>query len=671
MSQHQNALSKSNSPYLQQHANNPVDWVEWSENAFQKAERENKLVLVSIGYSACHWCHVMERESFEDESVAELMNRHFMCIKVDREERPDVDQVYMNAVQLMTQQGGWPLNCFTLPDGRPIYGGTYFPKEQWTNVLDKLWETYEDNREKVLQYAAKLTEGVQVSELVEKVEMKPDFEAEVIELLVKKWKQNFDFDNGGSRRAPKFPLPNNYEFLLRYGYQNNDNTVLNHVRLTLKKMAQGGIYDQLIGGFSRYSVDMIWKVPHFEKMLYDNGQLLSLYAQAYQYDNQPLYADVMHQTIEWLNNEMKDEEGGFFSALDADSEGVEGKFYTWTKAELTALLGNDFEWYSAFYNIDDLGYWENDQYILIRTQTKADFAKTQGWKLEDFEKRLERANEKLRSARQERVRPGLDDKKITAWNAMTIKGLALSGLALNNTEYIDRAIATAEWVIKHQLKNDGSLWRTRKSGHSSIDAFLEDYAHVIDAFTTLYEATFNEKWLKMAKELLSYTQNHFLDESSRLFYFTKQNKDLIARKMEINDNVIPASNSVMANNLFTLGKYYHDEQLITDAKQMLSNIYDQLPQYGSGYSNWALLALSFNMKFHELAITGTDAVAQRRKLGQHYTPHTVIAGGKSSQLPFLADKSKADDTLFYVCENYTCKAPVRTLQEVIDELDGS
>ncbi|MGM0479317.1 MAG: thioredoxin domain-containing protein [Bacteroidota bacterium] len=671
MSKHQNALSEANSPYLQQHAHNPVDWVEWSEAAFQKAEKENKLVLISIGYSACHWCHVMERESFEDESVAELMNRHFVCIKVDREERPDVDQVYMNAVQLMTQQGGWPLNCFALPDGRPIYGGTYFPREQWTTVLEKLWETYEEDRAKVLKYAEKLTEGVQVSELVGKVEMKPDFDVDVIHSLVKKWKQNFDFDNGGNRRAPKFPLPNNYEFLLRYGFQNSDSTVLNHVRLTLEKMAHGGIYDQLIGGFSRYSVDMVWKVPHFEKMLYDNGQLLSLYAQAYQHDKQPLYADVLNQTIDWLVHEMQDEEGGFFSALDADSEGVEGKFYTWTKDELAALLGDDFDWYADFYNINNVGYWENDQYILMRTQTKADFAKSRGWNLEDFEKRLESANDKLRTARKKRIRPGLDDKKITAWNAMTIKGLALSGLALNNTDYIHLATETAEWLIEHQMKNDGSLWRTRKSGRSSIDAFLEDYAHVIDAFSTLYEITLNERWLAIAKKLLSYTQNHFQDESSRLFYFTKQNKDLIARKMEINDNVIPASNSVMGNNLFTLGKYYYDEQLITDAQQMLSNIYDQMPQYGAGYSNWALLALNFSMKFRELAIMGENAVQQRRKLGQHYMPNTVIAGGNDNQLPFLKDKPTSQETLFYVCENYTCKAPVKTLQAVVEELGGS
>ena len=668
MAQHTNALINSNSPYLIQHAHNPVNWLEWSQEAFDQAEKEDKLVLVSIGYSACHWCHVMEHESFESEEVAKVMNEHFVCIKVDREERPDVDQVYMNAVQLMTQQGGWPLNCFTLPDKRPIYGGTYFKKDQWMNILLKLYETYKQDKPKVLEYAKQLTEGVQVSELVEKIEVKDDFDPQVIDALIQKWKQNFDFDEGGGKRAPKFPLPNNYEFLLRYGYQNKDKTVLNHVTLTLKKMAFGGIYDQLVGGFSRYSVDMIWKVPHFEKMLYDNGQLLSLYALAYQHDKNPVYADVIQQTVSWLENEMLDIEGGFFSALDADSEGVEGKFYTWTKEELKQLLGEDFEWFSEFYNVNNLGYWEHNQYILMRTYSNEEFAINKSWSTEDFEEKLKNTNDKLRTAREKRVRPGLDDKKLTAWNAMTIKGLALAGLALNDDYYIQRAIKTGEWILEHQLKEDGSLWRSRKSGESKIDAFLEDYAHVIDAFVTLYETTFDEKWINHAKDLLAFTQKHFQDDSSKLFYFSKENTELIARKMEINDNVIPASNSVMAHNLFNIGKLFHDENMIDYSRQMLTNIYDQMPQYGSGYSNWAMLALNFNLPFYELAIMGEDALAQREQLGVHYTPNMVVAGGNDGGIPFLEDKPRKEGVLFYVCENYTCKAPLTTVSEVLEVL---
>jgi len=443
---------------------------------------------------------------------------------------------------------------------------------------------------------------------------------------------------------------------------------LNHVALTLKKMAFGGIYDLLVGGFSRYSVDLIWKVLHFEKMLYDNGQLLSLYALAYQHDKNPIYADVIRQTISWLENEMLDMEGGFFSALDADSEGVEGKFYTWTKEELTQLLGNDFEWFSEFYNINNLGYWEHNQYILMRTETKVDFAKNKGWDLKDFEEQLKSANDKLLAVREKRIRPGLDDKKLTAWNAMTIKGLALSGLALNESAFTQRAIKTGEWILKNQLKDDGSLWRSRKSGESKIDAFLEDYAHVIDAFVTLYETTFDEKWINHAKDLLLFTQQHFQDNDSKLFYFSKENTELIARKMEINDNVIPASNSVMAHNLFKIGKLFHDETLVEDARQMLTNIYDQMPQYGSGYSNWAMLALNFNLPFYELAIMGDNALSQREEMGKHYAPNMVIAGGNEGNIPFLEDKPRKEEVLFYVCEGYVCKAPLKGLDVVLEEM---
>ncbi|MEX1191403.1 MAG: thioredoxin domain-containing protein [Brumimicrobium sp.] len=665
---HTNDLIHSNSPYLLQHAHNPVNWVEWSENAFKKAKTEDKLVLVSIGYSACHWCHVMEHESFEDESVAKLMNDNFICIKVDREERPDVDQVYMNAVQLMTQQGGWPLNCFALADGRPIYGGTYFPKEQWINVLKSLHETYVNDKPKVLEYAGKLTEGVQQSELIEKSKVNEVFDKSKIDLLIQKWKQNFDFDNGGSKRAPKFPLPNNVEFLLRYAYQKNDSTVRNHVRLTLEKMAFGGIYDQLGGGFSRYSVDMLWKVPHFEKMLYDNGQLLSLYAQAYQFEKNPLYASVVEETIEWLTREMKDEEGGFYAALDADSEGVEGKYYTWSKGELKSILDNDFEWFSELYNVNELGYWEENQYILMRTSTIEDFAKKYGFKINEFEKILTETKNKLLKVRGKRIKPGLDDKKITSWNAMTIKGLALSGLALNNQKYISKAKAAGEWIVKHQMKNDDSLWRTRKGSVSKINGFLEDYAHTIDAFLTLYEVTFDERWLTKAMALLKYCQANFQDFETKMFYFTEKNTELVARKTEVNDNVIPASNSVMGNNLFKLGKLFRDEILISEAKQMLSNMYEYMPQYGSGYSNWALLALNFNEQFYEVAVMGEDALNQNLKLGEEYIPNKIIAGGKSSPLPFLHDKPTKSETLIYVCVDYACKAPVQEVQSAIQEI---
>ncbi|PWH85433.1 thioredoxin domain-containing protein [Brumimicrobium oceani] len=669
MAKHTNELINSSSPYLLQHAHNPVNWVEWSDVAFEKAKNENKLILISVGYSACHWCHVMERESFENEEVAALMNEYLVCIKVDREERPDVDQIYMNAVQLMTQQGGWPLNCFALPDGRPIYGGTYFKKDQWMSIIEQLWSTYKKDRKRVLEYAKQLTDGVINSELIEAVESKEEFEPARLEELVQKWKQNFDFDEGGNNRAPKFPMPNNWEFLLNYGVIKNDKTILNHAHKTIRKMALGGIYDQLGGGFSRYSVDDLWKVPHFEKMLYDNGQLLSLYAKAYQHSGNALYKDVLDQTIAWLLREMRHSDNGFYSALDADSEGIEGKYYTWKKEELKAILGDDFEWFAEFYNINPKGYWEEGVYILLRSFTKKEWCELKKINLEDFEKQISEVHEKLNKARNKRIRPGLDDKQLTAWNAMTVKGLVDAGLALQNETYIQEAKNTANWILEHQMNEEtGQLFRTRKDGVSKINGFLEDYANVIDTFIALYEATFEVIWIEKANQIMDFTIAHFFDDQSKMFFFTDKDTDLLTRKLEVNDNVIPASNSIMARNLFRLSKLNHLTKYREMSQQMLSNIYDLMPAYGSGYSNWAMLALSFTEKFYEVAITGENSTEKRFELGNYYIPNALFAGGKEMNIPFLEDKSFTQESTIYVCENFSCQAPTQSLEETVLKL---
>ncbi|MDX1652153.1 MAG: thioredoxin domain-containing protein [Brumimicrobium sp.] len=659
-----NDLIKSSSPYLLQHAHNPVNWVEWSTEAFDRARAENKLVLISIGYSACHWCHVMEKESFENIEVAEIMNKYFVCIKVDREERPDVDQIYMQAVQIMTGQGGWPLNCFALNDGRPIYGGTYFPIDQWKTVLQNLQQVFSEQPEKVEDYAEKLTEGIRQSDLINKQIVAGEFDTDILDLLVKKWKTKFDFEEGGDHRAPKFPLPNNYEFLLRYGVQKKDKTVLSHVALTLEKMAFGGIYDQIGGGFSRYSVDLLWKVPHFEKMLYDNAQLLTLYGLAYQQFKNPLYENVIRETVSWLNREMKDFEGGYFSAIDADSEGVEGRYYVWTKDELRELLQEDFDWFSDYYNINQLGYWEEGNYILMRTHRLKDFADKHGLHPEEFRIKLNKVREKLLQRRALRTKPGIDDKKLTAWNAMTIKGLATAGTALQDSDLIDEAIALGNWLQNFQLEDNFSLWRTSKHKESKIKAFIEDYAHTIDAFITLYEVSFDTKWIQLAYEILGYCNTKFTDEKTGMYFFTEDSGELIARKTEIHDNVIPSSNSVMAHNLFRLGKFYADDKLIERARQMLSNLYPDMPGYGSGYSNWAMLALNFTEPFYEISVTGNHEKHVPYEMGKQYFPNKILAGGKTDHLPVLKDKN-TDEKLIYVCVNRVCLAPYRTLDEAL------
>ena len=662
-----NELIHEDSPYLLQHAHNPVNWLPWGDAAFEKAKTEDKLVIVSIGYSSCHWCHVMEHESFENEQVAELMNEHFVCIKVDREERPDVDQVYMNAVQLMTGQGGWPLNCITLSDGRPIYGGTYFPKAKWVDVLSQLHGSYVDDKDKVLEYAEKLTTGVQNSELITVKEESKPFKSDKLHEMVQQWSVSFDNFRGGPNRAPKFPIPNNYDFLMRYAHQFNDTVIMQHVDLTLEKMAFGGIYDQVGGGFSRYSTDAEWKVPHFEKMLYDNAQLVSLYAHAYQRTKNPLYQQIVAQTLTWNDREMTTKDGSFYSALDADSEGEEGKFYVWTKEELKACLGDDYEFAKKYYNVDIKGYWEGN-YILLRNQNDAAIADEFEINLNDVRKKVDQINAKLLQARTLRVRPGLDDKSLTSWNCMMTVGYLDAYQAFGDENYLATALKNVNWFEKNQLDKDGKLRHTYKNGRSKIDGFLEDYAFAIQMYLKLYQVTFDEKHIKKAQLLTEYVLLHFEDDKSGMFFFTSnKTSDLVARKMELSDNVIPASNSVMARNLFDLGTLLDDKSLIKKSQQMLSNVYAKMHEYGPGYSNWGSLLLSISEPYYQIAITGKKWKSELTKMEKAYLPSALLMGGNSGELPLLEGKF-VDETTIYVCVNKACLQPVSTAVEALKQI---
>ena len=662
-----NELIHETSPYLLQHAHNPVNWMPWGTAAFEKAKAEDKLVLVSIGYSSCHWCHVMEHESFEDEAIAKIMNDHFICIKVDREERPDVDQIYMNAVQLMTGSGGWPLNCFTLPDGRPIYGGTYFPKEQWSQVLQNLDFTYRKDKLKVLEYADELTQGVKQSELIEVKTNDAQFEAEKLDEMLVNWKRNFDSLRGGNNRAPKFPMPNNYEFLMQYAWHTDDTAVMDHVDLTLHKMAYGGIYDQVGGGFSRYSVDSLWRVPHFEKMLYDNAQLVSLYAHAYQRTKDPLYKEIVYQTLQWVQREMTAKDGAFYSALDADSEGEEGKFYVWSEAELKEILGTDFDLMKTYYNINDYGLWEG-HYILTRSDADAVLAKKIGLSESDLRIKINGINQKLLTARAKRERPGLDDKSLTSWNALMITAYVDAYQAFGDESFLKSAQTNAKWLLKNQLNKDGSLLHSYKNGKSTIDGFLEDYCFTIDAFLELYEATFDEVWIQRASQLMTFTVAHFYDEKSGMFFFTSDlSKDLIARKMELADNVIPASNSCMARVLFELGTLTANQTYLDMSAQMLANVYDGMESYGSAYSNWGIAAMNQVYPYYEVAITGENWQKLAAELNTHYQPNKVTMGGTEGTLPLLEGKFGEAATI-YVCFNKTCQLPVGEVSRALMQL---
>lgn len=666
--EHTNELINETSPYLLQHAHNPVDWRPWGEEAFAKAKAENKLVIVSIGYSACHWCHVMEHESFEDDSASAVMNDRYVCIKVDREERPDVDQIYMNAVQLMTGRGGWPLNCIVLPDGRPIWGGTYFRKDKWIEQINQIADFYETQPDKAIEYAVKLTQGIKQSELVVLNKEEAAFDKSKLEEVYVSWEQRFDNVEGGPDRSPKFPIPNNYQFLLRYAHLSNNQAALDHVKLTLDKIAYGGIYDHLGGGITRYSTDELWKVPHFEKMLYDNGQIISLYSEAYQKFKDPDYKNLIYGTLAFIERELMSEEGAFYSALDADSDGEEGKFYIWKKEELTTLLGDNYELFADYYNVNRKGYWEHDNYILLRDEDEETLAKKHNLSKEDLQAKMTTSQAILMKERDTRIRPGLDDKTLTSWNGLMLKGYVDAYLTFGDQHFLDVALENANFILSKQLRKDGGLNHSYKEGRTTINGYLEDYAFVIDAFLKLYEATFDDLWLKEADALMAYSVEHFYDYDSGMFFFTSdEDPALIARKMEVNDNVIPASNSAMANNLFVLSHHYDRADYKQKSIQMLNNVIDKVASYPAGYSNWLNLFINQVYPFYEVAIVGKEATNKSVELHNTYVPNKMLCGStKSSKLRLLENRYTKGQTRIFVCENKVCQMPTEDSEKALE-----
>ncbi|MXV15566.1 thioredoxin domain-containing protein [Hufsiella ginkgonis] len=667
-----NKLIGETSPYLQQHAHNPVNWYPWGDEALDLAVKENKLILVSIGYSACHWCHVMEHESFEDESVAAIMNAHFVCIKIDREERPDIDQVYMYAVQLMTGGGGWPLNCFCLPDQRPVYGGTYFRNGDWKNLLLNLSAFWRDRPAEAVEYAERLTEGIRNSEIPGIAEPVDLYTTRHLEDIFTPWKRYFDTTAGGYNRAPKFPLPNNWQFMFRYAWLMEDDAANLVARLTLEKMAYGGIYDHIGGGFARYSVDGEWHVPHFEKMLYDNAQLVSLYAEGYRYCGDPLYKQVVFETLDWLEREMTSPEGGFYSALDADSEGTEGKFYTFTRSELQELLGGDEPVFSTYFNVTETGNWQEEHTnIFKRKEDDSAVAHKLGMPETEMLKILARAKDKVARYRDTRIRPGLDNKILASWNGLMIRGLVDAYDAFAERPFLDSALKNARFVKEHLVLPDNSIKRLYQASPGegwNGAGFLDDYAFIIDGFIALYEATFDENWLSDARKLADYAIAHFFDRQSGLFFYTSAgDKALIARKLEIMDNVIPSSNSMMAHNLYRLGHLFNDDKYVATARQMLANVFPHIKGYGSSYSNWAGLLLFEVFGLYEIAITGQGSMEKRQELATHYVPNKILFGGKTGTLPLLADKW-LPETKIFVCKNRTCQLPVSEVAEALEQI---
>ncbi|MCF8367233.1 MAG: thioredoxin domain-containing protein [Bacteroidales bacterium] len=665
-----NLLINETSPYLLQHAYNPVEWHAWNIETLDKAKQQDKMLLISIGYSACHWCHVMEHETFENETLAKLMNDNFICVKVDREERPDVDAIYMDAVRLIHGNGGWPLNCFALPDGKPFYGGTYFQPSQWEVLLKNVADLFASRRKEIEEQARQILEGMTQENLIEMPDSGADLYETILYEAVENMKKNFDFKQGGSKGAPKFPMPSNLNFILKYSYNKNNTDLNNYLELTLDKMAMGGIYDQLDGGFARYAVDAEWKVPHFEKMLYDNAQLISLYAEAFRITGKIRFLEIAKESADYLLNEMCSNEGAFYSALDADSDGVEGKFYVWTQSQFDEVLGDDSSLISAYFGLGREALWEDDKNVLLRPLHPEAFAEKHGLNIQDFKEKFQAARQKLISARHQRVRPGLDDKSLTSWNALAIKSLAQLSVISDEEKYLEAAQKAMLLIQEKLCKSDGSVLHNYKNGRSGITGFLEDYAFLADAAIELYQITLDEKYLDFAKQLTDYAIENFYDATESMFWFTdKTDHELISRKKEIYDNVIPSSNSAMGIVLLKLSLLYDKVSYKNIALTMAQKVAAYVKKHPSSFSNWATLILFLSGNFREVIVTGSDAKQKIRDLYKLANPNKLVAGALSqSDLPIFAHRFKAGKTMIYICSNNVCLQPVEAMDQAAEML---
>ena len=663
-----NALINETSPYLLQHAHNPVNWRPWSEEALQEAKKEDKLVLVSIGYSSCHWCHVMEEETFEDEAVASIMNENFINIKVDREERPDVDQVYMTALQLIKGSGGWPLNVITLPNGKPLYGGTYHTNSQWKNVISEISKLYQEDPNRAREYADRVAAGVQEVNLIKMDDGAEELNVKLLEEGMLKWIPQWDNQWGGNQGTQKFMLPSNLSFLLDYAELAGREDVTDHVKNTLDKISQGGIYDHVGGGFFRYSTDPYWKVPHFEKMLYDNGQLLGLYAKAYRRFKDPVYKEVVYETFEFLEREMKNEVGGYYAALDADSEGEEGKFYVWSAGELKDAIGAEFEVFSKYFNALPEAAWENDKYVLHKTKSDFDFAAKNGLNINEFKETKSEWKQQLLKARDNRIRPGLDDKIITSWNALLIEGLVEAYKTFEDKALLDAAVGAFEFIRRNSY--DGKyLLHSYKENSRRIEGFLDDYAFMASASLQLFEVTADRAYLDFAVELNRTVVDEFSDDSSILYRYKRQD-ELISKIVKINDGIMPSPNAAVVANQLKLGHIFYDPASLDDVEKSIALVVPAFVEDASNYTEWGSLVLRNTYPYYEIAVVGKDAVTQIQALQQEFLPNTLIVASEiDSDIALFKSRFFEDETYIFVCQNNTCNLPTTSVTEALGQLD--
>ena len=684
-----NRLSKESSPYLLQHAHNPVDWYAWKPEAFERARREQIPILVSIGYSTCHWCHVMERESFEHDDVAAFMNEFFVNIKVDREERPDVDAIYMEACQILTGGGGWPLNVFLTPEGKPFYAGTYFPprpahgRPSWLQVLQHMVGVWQQKREVVYEQADKLLGHIQRNDNVfVKTDMSeglslssptsPVFDHPA---LYKQMRERFDRADGGFGGAPKFPSTMALHYLLNYHHFTGDPEALEHALFSLQKMISGGIYDQLGGGFARYATDREWLVPHFEKMLYDNALLVTVMSEAHKLvaatgadSTATLLRETIEETLGYVAREMTHPEGGFYAAQDADSEGVEGKFFVWDKSEIDAILGDEADLFCRFYGVTEAGNWE-EKNILWRETTYEAFAENNGMPVAALRQQLTASRQRLFERRSKRIWPGLDDKILLSWNALMASAYTHAFTALGQEAHRQAAVKNIDFLLDKFVVTDPTNGQTQlkhnwKNGHAAYDAFLEDYAFLIAALVDVYQITFDFRYLEQAAKYMEHVLSYFQDVESGLFFFTDvRQSDIVLRKKEVYDNATPSGNSTMVLNLQRLGLLLDRRDWRETAHRMLMAMRETVERYPLSFERWALAMMFETWPPDEIAVVGTNAYEKAISLQRRFWPNKVVAASSApnNQIPLLANKTGNPDAYIYVCRDFTCRQPVLAL----------
>jgi len=676
-----NRLIKETSPYLLQHAHNPVDWYPWGKEALDKAEKENKIILVSIGYAACHWCHVMERESFENEQTAKFMNEHFINIKIDREERPDLDHIYMDAVQAISGSGGWPLNVFLTPEKKPFFGGTYFPPVQaynrssWIEVLQGLTQAWKEKKHEIEAQAENLTAYLtqsnnigQVKNTAINVPTEELFTKTDCHSIAENILKTADKEWGGFGSAPKFPQTFTIQYLLQYYHFTGTKDALQQALLSLDKMLQGGIYDHVGGGLARYSTDREWLAPHFEKMLYDNALLIIVLCDAFQITNDKKYEQAIRKTISFVQEELLSEAGGFYAALDADSEGVEGKYYVWQKSEIENILGNDAALFCTYLDITAEGNWEETNILRVLTPID-EFVKVNKVDRNEFEQMIERSLQKLKSVRGKRIKPLLDDKIILSWNALMLNAVSKAAYVLQDKIYRQLAEKNFQFIITNFKKSDSfELQHTFKNGIAKYPAFLDDYAYLIEACISIYEITFDTGYLLNAQGWCNYVIEYFNDEESKYFFFTnKMQDDIIVRKKEIYDGAVPSGNAVMALNLFKLSVIFDRANWRKRSEDMLSGIVPMAVKYPISFGVWSRFLLLQIAGLQEISIVGKNFVSLNEKISIACIPNklTMCSFVDNNDFPMLAYRFRENQTLAYLCYNYSCAAPFDSADELM------